>query len=145
MPKAVPNASGRIPIQRSTFNESRDARWPPDGRSTSQIAIGRSGIYQLISATRARSDGAPTSPPHDWPGRRRRHTRPTEHHRRAWPNGTQAPKSPAKTATRCGRPNEQHKCFIPGFEARTKSANGNAWSATVFVALVRNWSPRAHQ
>jgi hypothetical protein len=35
--------------------------------------IGRSGILQLILATRVRSDGAPSSPPHDWPGRRRRH------------------------------------------------------------------------
>jgi hypothetical protein len=38
--------------------ESCDARRPPDGRSTPQIAIGRSGILQLILATRVRSDGA---------------------------------------------------------------------------------------
>jgi hypothetical protein len=62
IPKAVSNVSGRIPIQRSTFNESCNARRPPDGRSTSQIAIGRSGIHQLILATRARSNGAPTFP-----------------------------------------------------------------------------------
>jgi hypothetical protein len=42
----------------------------------------------------------------------------------ARPNGTQAPKSPTKTATQCGHPNEQHQCDLPGFEARTKPAHG---------------------